>query len=211
MHSRIDHLTAIGRITAHRATNRIQRKTQTLLVTGHQMQAALDQVASGQLLTAIAPAHMPRGSRRDIGDAHRHHGIQQPQVFHADGQLQLAQLQAWRGFGAGQQLIQPIDKGPRRRCTTGETIHIELEAEQLGLPGVWLAQGDVQGLLQGPQLLAELDGTVGMALDPLRAPPRAHGLDRRLQRRVVQPWLPQRAAQSVDDHQQAPVDPLFTT
>ncbi|MNP81753.1 hypothetical protein D3C76_1802050 [compost metagenome] len=70
MHPRIDHFHCIDRIFATFTPDRLQWKTQPLLMAGHQMQTALDQLTSGQLLITIGPAHMPVRLRRDIGDTH---------------------------------------------------------------------------------------------------------------------------------------------
>ncbi|MNI01455.1 hypothetical protein D3C73_542990 [compost metagenome] len=102
MHPRVDHLDTVGRVATLRTANRLQWKTQPLLMTGHQMQTALDQV-SGQLLIAVSPAHMPVRPRDDVGDTHRSHRVEQSEVFHAHRQVQVEQSQTLRS--PGQQLV----------------------------------------------------------------------------------------------------------
>ncbi|MNE75003.1 hypothetical protein D3C80_1711210 [compost metagenome] len=46
---------------------------------------------------AVRPGHVPLGNRHHVRHPDGGHGIQQPEKLHADGQLQLTNLQALRG------------------------------------------------------------------------------------------------------------------
>ena len=173
---------------------------------GEQVQAPFDQPATGQLLIAVGPAHMAVRYRHDVGNAYRGHRIQQPQVLHAQGDLQIVQFQVRT---LTHQLVQPADKGPRCCRPPGKSIDIQLDAQQLRSAGVRLFQCLAQRLFNQLELFVKHTGTVGLAVYELQPGQRAHGPDRRLQARVVQSRLTQGAAQGIDQHQQAPVDPLF--
>ncbi len=92
------------------------------------MQATLDQPSARQLLIAIGPGHVPVRARQNVGDADRSHGVQQPQVLHAQRELQIVQLQKRL---VPHQFVQPADECPRSGGPPGKPVHIQPEAQQL--------------------------------------------------------------------------------
>ncbi|SAV71648.1 Uncharacterised protein [Klebsiella pneumoniae] len=183
VHSRVNHLSGTGRVFAVCPAHRVQRKAETLLMPGDQMNTFFYQPAIGfiirQLHRAVCPGHMPVGNRHHMRHPDGGHRIQQPEKLHADGQLHPACLQALRRFFTlrrrrGQQFAQPAHKGARRCRAAGKTIDIQLDACQFRLARLRLNNQGLQIRGQIIQQTSELFIAVMAAAKPQPVPAGAH-------------------------------------
>ncbi|MNZ78087.1 hypothetical protein D3C78_966500 [compost metagenome] len=62
---------------------------------------------------------------REVGHAHRGHGVEQAEELHADFQAG----EAMAAIGLARQLGQPVDEGARLRRTAGKAVDVQLQAQ----------------------------------------------------------------------------------